>query len=355
MATELKVMDVSYLAAEDLSSDQYKFVVLTSSGTVRRPDSELEVPLGILQNDPASGEVAVVRIHGISKLSASKALAIGTFVKAEYVSASDAGKGKRVTANPEYARGIVLEASGAEDDVASVLLIGPFFADSRCIYETFDVNPVCALKAGGASGGTAGNVNVMSLGKNMFEYHIIGTQTITAPSLTTGGLLAGLDDANGDGVEYTNGITADSPVAFTVGTDAFFFRCKFSVADVSGAAECAVGFRTVEAYQAAIDDYLNMACLNMQGGAINIETIDDNNVTTTTDTTDTWADGETHTFEVRIAANRAVTYLIDGAAPSTTAAFSFDATDVVIPFFHFKNGADAAGNIIIQEWEVGLQ
>lgn len=355
MATELKLMDVSYLAAEDLSSDQYRFVVLTSSGTVRRPDSATEVALGVLQNDPASGGVAVVRIQGISKLRAGKSLAVGTFVAPEYVSATDAGKATRAVAGAPYARGLVLEAAGAEDDLASVLLTGLAFVDSRNVYETFKVNPVTALKGGGAAGGTGGNVNVMSLGKNMFEYFIIGTQTITAPSLTTGGLLAGLDDANGDGVEYTNGITADSPVAFTVGTDACFFRCKFSVADVSGAAECAVGFRTAEAYQAAIDDYNNMAVLNMQGGAINIETIDDNAGTTTTDTTDTWADGATHTFEVRVSAARAVTYLIDGAAPTVTAAFSIDAGDTIIPFFHFKNGVDAAGNIIIQEWEVGLQ
>lgn len=353
MATEFGVMDLSYLAAEDLTNDQYRFVILTSSG-VRRPDSETEVAIGILQNAPASGAAAVVRIHGASKLRASSALAIGTFVKPEYVSATDAGKAKRAISFSQYTRAIVLESAGAEDDLASVLLIGPEYADTRNLYENFKVNPVTALKGGGAAGGTATNVNVMSLGKNMFEYHIIGTQTITAPTLTTGGLLAGLDDANGDGVEYTNGITADSPVAFTVGTDACFFRCKFSVADVSGAGECAVGFRTVEAYQAAIDDYNNMAVLNMQGGAINIETIDDNAATTTTDTTNTWADGETHTFEVRVSAARAVTYLIDGAAPTVTAAFTWDANDVIVPFFHMKNTTDTAGNIILKEWEVGL-
>jgi len=355
MATELAILDVSYLAAEDLSSDQYKFVVLTSTGTVRRPDSENEVAIGVLQNDPASGEIAVVRVAGFSKLRASSALARNTFVKPEYVSAADAGKGERAVSNPQYTRAMVVEPAGAEDDIASVWLVGPGQADLRTSYDTFANNPVVSKVGGGAASGTQGDVNALLLANAAFEYFIIGTQTILAPVLTATGLDVGMDQTNGDGVELTQGITARSKVAFTVGTDAFYGRCKFSVADVSGVAECAFGFRTAEAYALAIDDYNNMAVLNMQGGAINIETIDDNAATTTTDTTDTWADGATHILEVYVSAARAVTYKIDGVPPTVTAAFSFDAGDVVVPFFHFKHGSDVAGAVIIQEWEVGLQ
>jgi hypothetical protein len=126
MATENKILDLSFPAAEDLSSDQYSFVVLTTSGTVRRPDSEAEVALGVLQNAPASGAAAVVRIAGVTKLTANDALAIGTFVMPEYVSATDAGKAKTSAGAPSYTRGLVVEASGAEDDLASVLLTSPF-------------------------------------------------------------------------------------------------------------------------------------------------------------------------------------------------------------------------------------
>lgn len=355
MATELGIMDVSYLAAEDLSSDQYTFVVLTSSG-VRRPDSEAETAIGVLQNDPASGQVAVVRVQGFSKLAAASALSIGTFVRPEYVSATDAGKGKTAGPASEYTRAMVVEAAGAENDVASVLLCGPNTAVARQTYEAFKVNPVTSKVGGGAAGGTGGNVNVMSLGENVFEYHVIGTQTITAPSLAATGLDVGMDQTQGDGVEITQGIfSGRSKAAFTVGTDAFYAKCKFSIEDVSGLAECAFGFRTAEAYQAAIDNYNNMAALNVQGGVINIETIDDNAATTTTDTTNTWADLETHTLEVYVSAARAVTYKIDGVAPVVTAAFSIDAGDVVVPFFHMVHGADVGGAVILKEWEVGLQ
>jgi hypothetical protein len=125
MSTENRILDVSFPAGEDLSSDQYKFVVLTSTGTVRRPDSEAETCIGILQNAPASGQAAAVRIMGISKCQMNDALANTSFVKAEFVDAADAGKGKTAAAALGMARAMVVEASGAEDDLASVLLIAP--------------------------------------------------------------------------------------------------------------------------------------------------------------------------------------------------------------------------------------
>ena len=123
MSTENKILDLSFPALESLADDQYKFVVLTSTG-VRRPDNETEGLIGILQNAPGINEAAVVRVIGVSKLQVNDALAVNAFVKAEYVSAADAGKGKTAAGALAYARALVLEASGAEDDLASVLLNG---------------------------------------------------------------------------------------------------------------------------------------------------------------------------------------------------------------------------------------
>lgn len=122
MSTENKILDLSFPAAESLVDDQYKWVVLSANG-VRRPDSETEIALGILQNCPAEGEAAAVRIIGVSKLQMNDALGVNGIVKAEYVSAADAGKGKDASDAPAYARALILEASGAEDDLASVLLL----------------------------------------------------------------------------------------------------------------------------------------------------------------------------------------------------------------------------------------
>jgi hypothetical protein len=52
-------------------------------------------------------------------------LTIGTFVKPEYVGATDAGKGQDASGEIQCARGVVVEASSAEDDVCSIRLIGP--------------------------------------------------------------------------------------------------------------------------------------------------------------------------------------------------------------------------------------
>ncbi|MDF1592596.1 MAG: hypothetical protein P1P89_13860 [Desulfobacterales bacterium] len=126
MTTENKILDLSHEAAEDLSSNQFCFVVLNSSGQVRRPDSEAEIAYGILQNAPESGQAAQVRVIGVSKLVANAALAIGTLVKPEYVDAADAGKADDAGTQWKAARGIIVEAAGAEDDLAGCLLIGPF-------------------------------------------------------------------------------------------------------------------------------------------------------------------------------------------------------------------------------------
>jgi len=126
MTTEQNIWRESFEAAEDLSSDQYHFVVLTSTGTVRRPDSEDEIAIGILQNAPASGDPAEVMIIGKSKCVANAALTIGTFVKPEYVGASDAGKADDAGTWWDTARGMVIEAAGAEDDLCAVVLFSPF-------------------------------------------------------------------------------------------------------------------------------------------------------------------------------------------------------------------------------------
>lgn len=125
MATENKILDLAWPASEDLSNDQYKFVVLTPTG-VRRPDSETEVPVGILQNAPGAGEAASVRVMGVSKLQMNGAAGVGAFVMPEFVSAADAGKGKNSSGAPAYTRAMLLEASDAEDDLASALLAGFF-------------------------------------------------------------------------------------------------------------------------------------------------------------------------------------------------------------------------------------
>ena len=122
MATDNMILDQSYEAAEDLSNDQYRVMVL-ASGKVRRPDVSSEVPLGVLQNVPASGEAAVVRLMGISKIQFGETVAENEWVKLEYVSAADAGKGLDADGALDLAIGRCL-VGGDEDELGEVLLSG---------------------------------------------------------------------------------------------------------------------------------------------------------------------------------------------------------------------------------------
>jgi len=122
MAVEYTGLDISFTAAEDLSAMQYRFVHQATDDTVDMLDSGTEFPVGVLQNAPESGEVAVVRVNGTSKLVMNDAVTVGTQVKAEYVGASDNGKGDAADTEGDIARGVCIVASGAEDDVGAVLL-----------------------------------------------------------------------------------------------------------------------------------------------------------------------------------------------------------------------------------------
>lgn len=123
MAIDFGGIDMTLEAAEDLSSYQYRFVVQATDTTVRLANAGTDVPLGVLQNAPASGAAAVVRVVGVSKLVMNAAVAVGARLKMEYVGAADNGKGDAADTEGDQERGICVEASGAEDDVGAILLI----------------------------------------------------------------------------------------------------------------------------------------------------------------------------------------------------------------------------------------
>ena len=201
--------------------------------------------------------------------------------------------------------------------------------------------------------GTAGDTTLHQYadGLSMTLYPIVG-QAIDKPAANTSGMDYSYDQVDNDGVEWRmsdNTVKGREGVdRFTVGKQAFEASLKFSIADVSGTDDCAFGFAKVEAHAAAIDGRDESACLNVISGDIKIETILNNAATTTTDTTENWADTATHELTVKVAKTGAVTYLIDGSAPDTTAAFSFDSGEVVTPSFYQLQASDLSGAIVLQ-------
>jgi len=122
MATENGILLEAYEAAEDLSNDQYRIVVL-ASGKVRRPDGATEVGLGVLQNAPAAGEAASVMLIGKSKIVFGETVAENEWIKLEYVDAADAGKGMDADVALDLAIGRCI-VGGDQDDLGEILLSG---------------------------------------------------------------------------------------------------------------------------------------------------------------------------------------------------------------------------------------
>lgn len=225
-------------------------------------------------------------------------------------------------------------------------------------------NVIAADTAGDTATGATGDENILAWpGRGQMITHALGTQTLVAPKATATGLNITQDLTENDGVEWAGSVLSGSgPLQFTVGTDsAFFVEARFTVADVSGSDEMALGFRKVEPFQATLDGYDEMACLNKIAGDINVETIINAASNVTTDTTDNWADGATHTMRVNVSSAGVVTFQHDVAsanvlaAPTATATYTFDDAEVVTPFIYLLNDATTPGVITLIRFECGYQ
>jgi hypothetical protein len=121
MAYEMDTLDITLLAATDLSAYQYCFVKLTADNTVNVCGAG-EQAIGILQNKPnALGKEARVRVFGVSRIKNGVAGAIGYGVK---VMSGALGVGVASTTDKDIFFGIVLDGVSAQNEIATMLLTG---------------------------------------------------------------------------------------------------------------------------------------------------------------------------------------------------------------------------------------
>ena len=232
--------------------------------------------------------------------------------------------------------------------------------DQNYWFDDFQVNPVTAAVGGGAATGVAGDTNVLFTQFGQYEWNVIGTQTILAPKLDSFGLNLVQDNTNGDGLELCMGQTNLSPCAFTVGEDAaFFFQAKFKVQDASGCNPLIIGWRKVQAFDATLSNYTDFCSIGIVGTSnpnkIQIQTQLNSGGVTTTDTTDTVADGATFQVQINVSSTGVVTYQFNYDEPTVTALYQFDSGDVVIPFIRFTESADITTEAATNYVEVGFQ
>jgi hypothetical protein len=106
----------TFIAGEDLSSSQFKFVTLEADGQVDLADSAGENCIGVVINDPAAAGEATVVVSGKTVVTAGGTIAAGASI------ATDAS-GDAVTASTgNIVMGYALEA-GVDGQVIAVELI----------------------------------------------------------------------------------------------------------------------------------------------------------------------------------------------------------------------------------------
>lgn len=122
MAYEINNYSVraTFVAGADLSTKQYTFVKLNSSGEVIAAAAATDIPIGVLQNNPTSGAEASVTIVGGTKIVAGAAISEGALV-----GTSSTGKAVALVAGTDttkYVVGTLLTESGADGDIVSAVV-----------------------------------------------------------------------------------------------------------------------------------------------------------------------------------------------------------------------------------------
>jgi hypothetical protein len=108
-------IDLLLEATEDLTAAQFLFVTMDSSGDVELANAAGEDCVGVLQNAPADGAIAIVRVYGPSRVIASGVVAVGALV-----ATTNAGKSKTAVA----ATTNTSDAGAASDALVASFVMG---------------------------------------------------------------------------------------------------------------------------------------------------------------------------------------------------------------------------------------
>lgn len=209
--------------------------------------------------------------------------------------------------------------------------------DTASIYWMGSNGVTCGGLATGLPSKTSLDQNSIHFGNGFATaYYPLVTSTTNAALISTNdGVSCVLDSTNGQGVELSASVWANSMKSAIVGKTAFSVYAKITVDDVSGVNPMWVGFRKKAAANTTYTSYTDYAFIGLGNATGDIFTSTEINGAgnTNTDTTQNWADGETHTLEVRVAVSGAVTFFLDGYKPIVTQAITLDAGDEMIPVF----------------------
>jgi len=108
-----------FTASADLSAKQYHFVKMSGNDTVTVCAAITDVPVGVLQNNPASGGAAEVALLGVTKVVADGTLAAGNLIGTSADGQADAiAAGTDTTV---YLMGVAVSAASAGETATMIL------------------------------------------------------------------------------------------------------------------------------------------------------------------------------------------------------------------------------------------
>lgn len=114
MSQQINAQEKTLVAGEDMSAKQHYIVQLSATGTLEVAEGATDLIVGVLQNEPLSGEAALYRFEGTAKVKLGGTVAIG-----DWVTTDTAGKGVATTTDGDIVIGRALEA-GVDGDIIEV-------------------------------------------------------------------------------------------------------------------------------------------------------------------------------------------------------------------------------------------
>ena len=202
----------------------------------------------------------------------------------------------------------------------------------------------------------------------------------TVVSADTNGTAAGLnlqmdnETADNVGVEIVWGGSqfGSNSNKFIAGTHSGSFDVTFYSEDWSDYDTCAIGFRKVQEFQPGhgavlaassgdplYTDYVAFGCISPDDVQISTD-LNDSGDETVTDSGEATAGDGNHRFKVTLASSGAVTYEHIGAAvmrqgalaaPSTTASYTFDSGDILVPYMTIL-GTNQDSDILLKSIDI---
>ena len=122
MAYEIPVQLISFKAGADLSANQFSPVKLDSDGNIVLAAATTDVVIGVLQDNPAAGQMGSVMTLGVSKVKAGAAINIGNLL-----TAYTGGTAKAATSGNKVF-GIAITPASAAGEIITALVVPGFFA-----------------------------------------------------------------------------------------------------------------------------------------------------------------------------------------------------------------------------------